>query len=1086
MKSVFIVRRLSLLLSLSSVLLLSSPGEGQQKASSPPDLLTPPVEKPARGVSYPSISPDGKTLCFSYLGDLWSVSAEGGVATRLTVHEGQEALSRWSPDGKWIAFTSLRTGSYDIFLVPAQGGSARQVTFHSASDWICDWSADGTKILFYSNRDSRYFDLYSLDLKTRALQKIVEDTDSLRYGNWSEDGKQMVYTRAGQPWYRAWYRGSVAAQTVVRNVETGKVRRLLKTPGQQYWPFFAPDGKSVYVTMIYGDGNTPNIWRVPTAGGSPKAVTQYTTGAVRFPCLARNGSRLTYVYEGELYTIDTAGGEPKKPRVIARSDDKVNNEERQTLTQDADESEPSPDGKQLALVMKGEIWLMPITGGEATRLTDHPANDHDILWSPDGTKLAVISDRDNQTDVYVLDIKSKEMKRLTNDPVSESHPLWSPDGKWIAFAKAGSAPGLYLVPSEGGEARRVAEGNDVNNAGIGIASHNWSPDSRWLAFARMDRFENRDIWVVPAVGGEAVNVTRYSGYNSQPQFSKDGRNLLFLSSRSGPLLLFRLPLEPEEDDKDADGKPKQVPDRSKDVRIDFQEIHERAVQVTPPMGNVEDFAITPDSKRIVVRIANNFWVTPMGGGGGQQLNNNNEPGGAIRILPDASRFFFIGANGTPRSMALNGGPVSVVRFTANYVFDRRALYRQAFDEFYRRFGTQFYDAKMHGVDWKRLRARYEPRLEGVGTSQEFAELLSMMVGEVNSSHSEVNASMRPGFQTATLGLEYAPEYAGPGLKVSSVLAKGPADKPASRIMPGEYILSVDGNDIPRLSEEYHALLTDKSGKTVEVLVNSRPTKEGARTVKLKAISSTEWINLDYEAWVKKNRERVEKLSDGRLGYLHIRGMDQPSLRKFEREFYTDTLDKAGLVLDIRSNGGGNTHDALLNILSRKMYGFTQPRDGLRVSQPNKAFAKPIVLLIDEHSASDAEIFPSGFRALGLGKVVGVTTPGYVIGTYEGRLVDGTSYRLPTWAFYTEDGKNMENLGIVPDIVVENTPEDTAAGKDRQLDVAVQTALSQVSEREDSATHDNGVLSSANANANGGSSEASPPRKEKANEKAAGS
>lgn len=1004
------------------------------------DLLAPPEEKPVHGVNYPSISPDGRTLCFSYLGDLWTVPATGGVATRLTVHEGQDALSRWSPDGKWIAFTSLRTGSYDIFIVPAQGGEARQVTFHSSSDWICDWSADGTHILFYSNRDSRHFGLYTMDLRTRALKRVVDDTDHTRFGHWSPDGKRVVYTRSGQPWYRAWYRGSLAAQTVLRDLQTGQVRRLLKTPTQQFWPFFAPDGKSVYVTMLYGDSNTPNIWRVPLDGGSPQAVTRHTGDAVRFPCLARNGSRMVYAYQGDLYTVDTNAPAPRQIQVIARSDDKVNNQERLTLTQGIDESEPSPDGKQLALAVRGDIWLLPIAGGEAKRLTDHPANDNDILWSPDGTKIAFISDRDRQSDVYILDVRTRAITRLTNDPETEGHPLWSPDGRWIAFAKAGSAPGLYVIPATGGEARRVAAGHDVNSMAVGISSHTWSPDSRWLAFSRMDRFENRDIWVVPAVGGPPVNVTRYPGVHTAPQFSRDGRHLLFLSNRNGPLLLFRLPLEVEPEPA-GDTLPPPRPDRSKDVRIDFTDIHLRAVQVTPFIGSVEDYAVTPDSQRIVVRIGGNFWVTPLRGGPGQQLTSTGEPGIAIRILPDGSRFLFIGANGTLRSLALTGGPVSLIPFTVQTTYDRRAVYRQAFDEFYRRFGAQFYDPKMHGVNWRQLRDRYALRLQGVGTLQDFADLLNMMVGEVNASHAEVSAPFTPGSPTASLGLYYDEDYPGPGLKVRSVLTRGPADRPESRILPGEFLLSVDGTEVNRLTESYYTLLTDKAGKVVEVQVNSVPSKEGARTVRLKAISALQWTELDYEARVRRNRERVDLLSDGRLAYLHIQNMDQPSLRRFEREFYGDTLEKEGLILDIRGNGGGNTHDALLNILSRRVYAYTQPRDGEKVTQPSKAFTRPIILLIDEHSMSDAEIFPAGFRALGLGKIVGAPTPGYVIGTYEGRLVNGVSFRLPTWAYYNAEGKNLENTGVAPDILVENTPEDAAAGRDRQLEVAVQTALS---------------------------------------------
>jgi Tol biopolymer transport system component/C-terminal processing protease CtpA/Prc len=1039
------------------------------------DLLSLPTDKPIRGVTYPAVSPDGRRLCFTYLGDVWTVSASGGVANRLTVHEALDSFPHWSPDGKWIAFTSLRTGNYDIFLVPAEGGEARQVTFHSSSDIVTDWSPDGRSLLFYSMRDDRAFTLYSIDLHTRDLKRLSNDDDlPARFGVWSPDGKTIAYTRGGEPWWRPWYRGSVAASTILEDVATRKVRTLYKSNGQQFWPLFSSDGKSVYVAMIGGNSNTPNLWRIPINGGEPHAITHYTTDAVRFPAIAHDGSLLAYVYAGDLYTVRPDGGSPTRVNIIVRSDDKVNNQERVTLTQEATESELSPDGKQLALVVRGDIWLIPVAGGDAKRLTDDPATDNDINWSPDGTKLVMVSDRGNQTDLYTLDVKTKALIRLTNDPAAESNPAWSPDGKWISFAKAGDQPGLYLIPSGGGEARRLAEGNGNNLIGTGITAHAWSPDSKWVAFSRMDRYKNRDIWVVPAIGGAAVNITRYPGDNGDPQFTKDGRRLLFVSDRNGPDMLFQVPLE-QEDTGPASGSDdeakKAAPDRSKDVKIDFEDIHLRAKAVSLPVGDVDDYAPTPDSQKILVHMEGRFWAMPIRGGGMQLLTPTPELGGAMRMAPDGARFYFLGANGTPRTMAITGA-ISVIPFKAEMLFDRRVQYEQAFNEFYRRFGASFYDAKMNGVDWKALRAKYEPLLQGVGTSIEFANLLAEMVGEVNSSHSEVFPSERAsGPQTATLGLFYDSSYTGPGLKVRAILPKGPADKRASRVDPGDYILSVDGTDV-RMNENFYETLQDKAGKTVELLVNSKPSKDGARTIKIKPISLGAWFGLEYDARIRRNRELVDRLSDHRLAYIHIQQMDPTSLRNFERELFGDAMDKDGLVLDIRGNPGGNVHDAILDALSRRVYGYTQPRDGLRENLPEHAWTKPIVLLIDQTSDSDAEIFPAGFRALHLGKIVGVPTPGYVIGTYEAHLADGTSFRLPSWAFYTSDGKNLESLGVPPDILVENTPEDIAAGRDRQLETAVETALKELPARVDTTARSSdsvGAVSSAITNPNGGSS-----------------
>lgn len=1042
------------------------------------DLLTLPEEKPIRGMGWPSLSPDGKTLCFTYLGDLWTVSATGGTATRLTVHESLDAYSRWSPDGKWLAFTSLRNGNADLFLIPATGGEARQVTFHSAEDLLNDWSPDGTRLLFYSRRDARNWTLYSIDLRTRALKQLTRDVEPVRFGAWSPDGKTVAYSRAGQPWWRPWYQGSVAARVTLTDLTNGKVRTPLKTDGQQFWPLFAPDGQSLFVTTLYGkSGKTPNLWRVPLDGSEPKPVTAYTADAVRFPAIARNGSRLTYLWNGDLYTVRPDGTEAQKVRILAASDDKVNNQERQTLTQEATEMELSPDGKTLALVLRGEVWTLPTSGGEARRLTDDPANDSDISWSPDSAKLAVVSDRGNQPDIYLLDVKTKQLTRLTNDTDAKSRPAFSPDGKTVAYAKAGAEPGLYLVTTLGGRPIRLAEGNGNNSFGLGISSFAWSPDGRWIAFSRMDRYQNRDIWVVPSVGGNAINITRYPGFNMDPRFTKDGRRLLFASDRNNGIpLVYQVPLETDDEPPaiEEEGKPRARPDRSRDVKIDFDDIHLRARPVTPPIGGVQEYALAADNTLVVFRMSNNFWLVPVAGGPVLPLTSGGEIGFGIQFAPDDSRFFYLDPRGAPRFLPFVGPPFSdftftfrdqdgarrtfyyagkppiTIGFTAHYVYDRRATYRQAFHEFMRRYGAGFYDPKLHGVDWKSLRAKYEPILQGVGTPEEFANLLSMLVGEVNASHSEIGPPTRSGGpQTATLGLAYDDSYTGPGVKVAGVLPKGPADKPASRIQPGEYILSVDGAEMA-LTEAFALALQDKAGKTLELLVNSKPTKDGARTVRIRPITAAAWTNLEYEARVRKTRERVEQISNNRLAYAHLRVFDEPSLQRLLRELWSEAMDKDGLILDLRGNGGGSpvVNDTILDTLSRRAYGFTQPRDGQRQTAPERAWTKPVVLLIDQNSMSAGEMFPAAFRTLKLGKIVGVPTPGYLIGTYEARLVEGTQFRLPTWGYFTPEGKNLENLGVAPDIVVENTPEDIAAGRDRQLEVAVETALSQTASRAD--------------------------------------
>lgn len=1095
--------------------------------------LKTPALTPIRGAHYPALSPDGKQLCFEYQGDLWTVSSEGGKAARLTVHRAYDAYPRWSPDGHWIAFSSNREGNYDIFLIPARGGEARQITFHSASDIVTDWSPDGTQILFTSAREGRFPDLYTIRLKDGRLRRITNDQTAAWYGAFAPDGKAVVYARGRQSWTRPRYRGSANNELYAIPANGGKTTRLTKYDGWDSWPLCAPDGRTLY--FVSDRDGTSNLWRMPLPDGArssvpgvqavhlapaaptPEQITRHKGDAVRFPTLACNGSRLAYEYNFEIWTLSLnttspSARTPEHPapiKIYAPSDRLENAVQRLTLNAGAASLSLSPDGKTLAFAARGEIWTVPAEGGDATRLTTNGSAEYAPAWSSDSTKLAFVTDRHSNLDIYLIDVKTRRQKQVTTDPADDINPQFSEDGRFLAYVRTGGAEsGLYVVPLPTGDALMSEAKNLAAEAvrvgpGPGIGSYDWSPDGNWLAYSKRDPTSTFDLWIVPSVGGTPINVTRYPGFNSSPQWSRDGKQILFLSNRGGPpgfapANIYRLPLlppplkdddspgasrsgaetEPEGDPLDplpgfqeaqrprrmppaseeappiAAGPglpPLRIPPRATNVQIEFEDIHHRAVAVTnsrDPLGGV---TLSPDARTaIFTRTVDGqaaWWAVDTETGSTTRIAAGGPTGQNLRFAPDGSKFFFLGPNGAIYQMARGTPAPTPVAFNAVMDLDRRVETAAAFKEAWRRLKNEFYDPQMHGADWAALRAKYEPLLAETVAKEDFAWLLSAMIGELNASHLGVTPAADPGPTTTTgyLGLTFDQDYTGPGLKVTDVVPKGPGDQMGRRIMPGDYVLALDGAEVA-WNETLHKALRDKAGRNVELFVNSRPDKEGARTVKVKPITKGELDDLEYERWVQTRRKKVEALSNGQLAYLHIRSMNQESLRRFERELFGDAQSKRGLVLDVRFNGGGRIHDDLFALLNRRPHGYEVPRDSDRSTQPFQLWDRPSVLLINEYSSSDAEIFPNGFRHYGLGKLVGVPTYGGVIGTTNVTLIDGTTFRIPRTGWYTVDGRNMENWGVPPDILVEQTPEDNAADNDRQLETAVRVLLDQMAKR----------------------------------------
>lgn len=1068
----------------------------------------------ARLVRYPHYH-NGR-IVFSYLGDIWTADENGQNLQRLTVNRARDVYGRFSPDGKWIAFSSDRAGNLDVFLMPANGGAAKHLTHHSADDTVLGWSADSRSIIFSSNRGEDFMpQLYLVSIEGGMPWRA--GTDMGVQASYSPDGKRLAYNQKSQVYWRKYYRGSYQSDIMVMDVAAKKFTQITDFDGLDSWPMWGRDGFIYFVSDREGNGLT-NIWRVSDNGGKADRVTSFKNGDVRWPAISSDGRVIVFEHDFGIWKLDVNSKRATPISLNIDAETQDNMSETLTFSSQADDYDLAPNSRRIAVTMHGEIFTAPVEDGDLKQITDGPARDRSIQYSPDGKWLAYVSDQSGREELWIASIDgSTPAQQLTDIDALKQGYSWSPDSKEIAFAASDDKLRKLTVAN-----KQILELDSSRYGGFGFPV--WSPDGKWIAYSKADATRTSDVYLI-AVSGEDKQphkVTFDSNNDANPRFAPDGRKLYFQRIEPGgggnSVQIYSVWLERQERDPDdaeerveaeppqrepaAEGAEGAAPPARRpvanrpprEIKVDWDGMKRRTRQVTRMPFPVLNYLIAPDSRTIIfvttepaatasVPVIYSIQedgrrLTRITSGQGGNEGGGGGPGGGggfgggltdLHISRDGRTLFFRERDGV-YSVTVGGGAATAatggagreagrrrINFTLRVRVDRPAEWSEMFDDGWRTMKYRFYDPKMHGMDWDAARAKYRPLVEFVGDRQELLNLINEMIGELNASHTGAAPPPRGqgggGVSTSHLGVELEPDTAAGRYRVSHIYEDGPADKDWVRVKVGDYLIAINGKQV-KAGDEYWEILNARLNRKAVVTFNSKPAEDGSWNTRIEAITTNAFSQLRYDRWVKERRQKVDQLSGGRIGYLHIQAMNQPSLRKFEKEI-REYRNKEALVIDQRWNGGGNIEQELLAILVQRQYQIWQPRGTEASGRPFAGFFGPKIVLQNWRSASNAEMFPAGFRALGLGKVVGTPTMGAVIGTGSYSLIDGSTVRTPGVGVFLADPKhtNMENYGVQPDMLVDNRPEDVLAGRDRQLEAAVEELMKQLNGSRRSQTTD---------------------------------
>ena len=1040
---------------------------------------------------FPAISPDGKTVAFSYKGDIWTVPANGGQARQITTNPAYDAYPVWSPDSRQIAFASSREGSMDIYVVGRDGGAPRRVTTDSGDEYPMAWRNDSTIMLKASIMPKAtsimfadFSQVYEVSDKGGRMRLFSDiPMEDISVGN---DGALLYHDNKGyEDPFRKHHQSPICRDIWL--YKGGNYTKLTNFAGEDRTPVWGDDNNTYY--YLSEEDGTFNVYKRRIGETAKTQLTHYKGNPVRFLTRSTDGT-LCYAYDGAIYTLKE-GSQPVRLNLSMVADDGSDKLRRQVLRSGATEFAVSPSGKEIAFVVHGDVYVTSTDYTTTKRITDTPEQERNVNFSPDGRSLVYASERGGLWQIYQTSIVNKDEKQFTyatqlkeeqlvKSSLVDMQPAYSPDGKSVAYIEDRGA--LKAVDVKTKAVRQLMDGKFQYSYSDGDLWFQWSPDSKWLLsnYIGHGGWNNSDIALVPADGSQKITNLTNSGYNdNNGRWVLGGKAMLFMSDRAGYrshgswgaeddayIMFFDLDayerfrmgkeeraLYDEAHKKEkADTTKKKKPliklgkkakddkkkDKAKTLKFDLANCRDRVIRLTVNSSHMADAILSPGGDTLYYQAkfegGYDLWKHDL-------VENKTEivmknVGYGLEADKDFKNLYVY--NNGIKQIDLAKNSQKGIDFEANFNYRPYEERAYIFNHVWQQVKDKFYDPKLHGVDWEGYKKTYAKFLPYINNNYDFRDMLSEMLGELNGSHTGARYYPEGAtLKTAALGLFFDNDYEGDGLKVEEVINRGPFAVRNTGVKKGCIIEAIDGQKIAKGSD-YTSLLDGKAGKMTRVSVFD-PSRKKRFDVVVRAISRSAQADLLYRRWVDRNREMVDSLSNGTIGYVHVKAMDSESFRTVFSQLLSDSMrQKKAVIVDERHNGGGWLHDDLCTLLSGKQYAKFIAHGKYIGYDPWNKWVKPSCVMICEDDYSNGHGFPAVYKTLGIGKLVGAPVAGTMTAVWWERMMNGMIFGIPQVGNQAMDGTFFENKELKPDIEVYNTPADYETGNDEQLKAAVES------------------------------------------------